>query len=531
MPRLKTLFARRPFPLHPLLFAAFPVLNLWASNIEEDVGFRDVAWPLVISVGAAAVLTLVLTPLLRSARKAGLATTAVVFLFFAYGAIFRPIEGWTVGGVTIGRRELVLAVWVAVAIGAVFLAARARKYVPEITKGLNVIGAALVLLNAGQIGYYNFRSTEPTRGIDVPRELQNRPPLAPTVRKPDIYFFIFDTYAGEKVFREQFGFSNRPFLDFLERKGFYVANRSTANYPRTLLSLASELNMRYLDFLTPRMGENTGDTAPLKDMLQRHAVGKYLKDLDYTYVHLGSWWGPTARSPLADINIKFKGLSEVAQNILEGTALSQITGESFRKREYSRAWFNFRALEETARKVDSPKFVFAHFLVPHGPFVLDRNGRYVSLDVQSTRTRERNYLEQVMWLNKKLTEFVNRRLAVPRKQRPVIILQSDEGPYEGEPTRWSERPRLKILYRKFFNLNAMYLPGVNLKRAGLYPTISNVNTFRLLFNLYFEAGLPLLRDENFAFADLKKHLYRFIRTTPLIRNGQSQPLRATAAPP
>jgi hypothetical protein len=83
MSRVTALFARRPFPLHPLFFAAFPVLNLWASNIDEDVAFRDVAWPLTISVGAAAGLTLILTPLLRSGRKAGLAATAMVFLFFA----------------------------------------------------------------------------------------------------------------------------------------------------------------------------------------------------------------------------------------------------------------------------------------------------------------------------------------------------------------------------------------------------------------------------------------------------------------
>ena len=529
MSRLKTVFARRPLPLHPLLFAAFPVLNLWLQNIEEDVAFGDIMWPLAISVGVAAALTVIFTPLLRSARKAGMAATALVFLFYLYGAVFRPIEGWTIGGVTIGRREVVVGLWVAVASGTVFLAARAKKYVPELTKGLNVIGAVLVLFNGAQIGYHLIRA-QPT-GIAAIDELPNQPSPPSTTRRPDIYFFIFDTYAGEKVLSEQFRFNNRPFLNFLETKGFYVANRSTANYPRTLLSMASELNMRYLDFLTPRMGENTGDTAPLKEMLQEHAVGKYLKDLGYTYVHLGSWWGPTAKSPLADANITQKGLSEFADRLLEGTAAAQITGENFRKREYSRAWYNFRALEDVSKEVDSPKFVLAHFLVPHGPFVLDRNGRYVSLDVQSTRTRERNYLEQVMWLNKKLTDFVNRRLDVPKKKRPVIILQSDEGPYEGEPTRWSQRPRLKVLYRKFFTLNAMYLPGVNVKRSGLYPTISSVNTFRLLFNLYFDARLPLLRDENYAFADLKKHLYRFIRTTPFIRNGQMQSLRATAAPP
>jgi len=530
MSRMKTLFARRPFPLHPLFFAAFPVLNFWAQNLNEDVTFRDAFLPLAISVAAAAVLTLVLTPLFQSGRKAAFAASALVLLFWARGALLSLVEGRSVAGITIGRPLLVLGLLGVLAIAAVVVAARAKRYVPEVTKGLNVIGAALVLLNAGQIAYHNLR-TEPSGGIAIPPELRNRSAPASTVRKPDIYFFIFDTYAGEKVFTEQFRFNNRRFLDFLENKGFYVANRSTANYPRTLLSLASELNMRYLNFLTPQMGENTGDTTPLKDMLQRHAVGKYLKDLGYTYVHLGSWWGPTAKSPLADVNIKFEGLSEFTEKLLEGTVAGQLTGEKFRKREYSRAWFNFRALEEMARNVSSPKFVFAHFLVPHGPFVLDRNGRYVSLDVQSTRTRERNYLEQVIWLNTRLTEFVNRRLAVPKKKRPVIILQSDEGPYEGQPTRWSQRPRLKVLYRKFFNLNAMYLPGVNVKKSGLYPTISSVNTFRLLFNLYFDAKLPLLRDENYAFADLKKHLYRFIRTTPLIRNGQSEALGATAAPP
>ena len=517
MSRLKTLFANRPFPLHPLLFAAFPVLNLWAANIEEDVAFGDVLPYLAGAVAAAAVLTLILTPLFRSARKAGFAATAIAVVVFGYGYTFKALEGWTVAGVTIGRRGVVIALAAGVAVAAVALAARAKKYVPEITKGLNVIGAVLVLLNVAQIGYYNIRSN-PAGEIALPNELRNHPLPVSSTRQPDIYFFIFDTYAGEKTLTEQFRFDNRPFVDFLEAKGFYVANRSTANYPRTLLSLASSLNMRYLDFLTPRMGENTGDTAPLKQMVQRHAVGRYLKDLGYKYVHLGSWWGPTAKSPIADVNLKFKsGSSEFGDIFLRETALGDVVGENFRKREYSRAIFNFQALEDVSKNVSGPKFVFAHFLVPHGPFVLDRDGDYVSLDVQSKRTRERNYLEQVMWLNQQLTKFVERRLAAPKKERPVIILQSDEGPYEGEPTKWSQRPRLNVLYRKFFNLNAWYLPGV--KRSELYPSVSSVNTFRVLFNIYFDAKLPLLRDENYAFADLKKHLYRFYRMTPLIRNS------------
>lgn len=46
-------------------------------------------------------------------------------------------------------------------------------------------------------------------------------------------------------------------------------------------------------------------------------------------------------------------------------------------------------------------------------------------------------------------------------------------------------------------LNAFYLPGVN--TDVLYPNISPVNTFRLVFNLYFNTDLQLLADESFVY--------------------------------
>jgi hypothetical protein len=41
----------------------------------------------------------------------------------------------------------------------------------------------------------------------------------------------------------------------------------------------------------------------------------------------------------------------------------------------------------------------------------------------------------------------------------------------------------------------MYLAGH--RSDGLYPTITSVNTFRVIFNSVFEAGLPLLPDESY----------------------------------
>ena len=44
-------------------------------------------------------------------------------------------------------------------------------------------------------------------------------------------------------------------------------------------------------------------------------------------------------------------------------------------------------------------------------------------------------------------------------------------------------------------LNAYYLPGIG--QGDLYPTISPVNSFRVVFNQYFGGKFPLLPDLSF----------------------------------
>ncbi len=62
----------------------------------------------------------------------------------------------------------------------------------------------------------------------------------------------------------------------------------------------------------------------------------------------------------------------------------------------------------------------------------------------------------------------------------MIILQGDTGP------GWvSNAQRMAML-------NALYLPGGHEDR--LYPVISSVNTFRVIFDQYFGVQLDLLED-------------------------------------
>ena len=77
-----------------------------------------------------------------------------------------------------------------------------------------------------------------------------------------------------------YNYDNQNFIDYLISKGFYVATKSQSNYPMTFLSLASSLNMKYLNYLTDLVGiESEDPTLPyqmIKDSKVMNFLTKYM---------------------------------------------------------------------------------------------------------------------------------------------------------------------------------------------------------------------------------------------------------------
>lgn len=166
--------------------------------------------------------------------------------------------------------------------------------------------------------------------------------------------------------------------------------------------------------------------------------------------------------------------------------------------------------------MEGPKFVFAHILAPHPPFVFDRNGEPLRTREARKRTKNENYLNQLIFTNEKVKEMVDIILAKSNTP-PVIILQSDEGPYisdeyEGD-TIWAEvEPQALKDHMRI--LNAYHLPGLG--SNYLYPEISPVNSFRVIFNAYFDAGFDILEDESYIYPDFS-NVTKFIRISELVK--------------
>ena len=462
--------------------------------------------PLSAALVATLLLLIVMRLIFRDWLRAALATSVIAVLFFSYGHVRNALDAVVEGGV---RQRYLLPVWGILLLAGMGLAWRLPwRAVRTTTTVLNVAAAFLVLINAVPIVGLQVN------GIARPASAQDQVLASGTpasvARRPDIYYIIFDRYARADTLLEEYGFDNTPFVNELEGRGFYVAPESNANYFRTALSLVSSLNMEYLDLDALRaQADAPDDLKPVYAILTSGmAVQNHLKSLGYTYVHVGSRYQLTATNSAADITVRYSEESEFVSVLTETTLLS--AAATFFPEQETERWYvgwkhilhQFDQLERlAASRGPQPKYVFAHFSMPHPPFIFDRDGNFVPEPQRQARGWNRGFVDMVSYANKRILALVDILQRGPEETHPVVIIQSDEGPY---PTgMWTDTPEGRWdqatadeLREKYGILNAYYLPGV--ENPQLYPTISPVNSFRVVFNHYFDAGLELLPDRSYA---------------------------------
>ena len=253
---------------------------------------------------------------------------------------------------------------------------------------------------------------------------------------------------------------------------------------------------------------------------QRRAVPATLKALGYEYIHVGSFWEPTATNVDADRTLRYEEGGEFSSALWSTTLLSMLgpqpvthdPGEPVvdpaAQREHT--LFQFDVVAEAARR-PGPTFVFSHFLVPHPPYVFDVDGSMPTEEESAARSVDEQYLLQLEWTGRRIIELVDTMLEAPAAEQPIIIVQADEGPFPDAygadelSFRW-DRATDAELQEKFGILNAYHIPGVDPEAAGLSPAVSPVNSFRVVFNAYFGTDLPLLPDEIYIF-DQQSNLY------------------------
>lgn len=492
--------------IHPLLFAIYPILYLYANNVDL-ISFSEILVPLAVTLGMTVVLFLALRLLFTDSTKAGILTSAILIQFFSYGHAWK---GLGLAGVAFWdwaperHGYYLLLLWGLLFLLAVLVVVKKGSPLRIIATYLNVVAALLIAMPLVTLGIYTIRHAgvglpgatpadqvqfefnENVPDIYHPRLEAPGPTRASQIqfemaeKLPDIYYIILDSYGRADILRTVFDYDNSEFIEHLTAKGFYVASSSRSNYALTYLSLASSLNMEYLNCLSDEPGVESTDMTIPDSMILHNRVQRTVRGIGYCFVHFSSGWGPTDYNRFADINYRPEVLNDFRTMLLETTIFNPIVSPVGAAQKRARTLFTFEMIGEIAQ-IEEPTFVFAHLLVPHFPFVFDRDCS-PRAQVQGTlgfRAQDdmKAYVDQLICVNKMAEALVNEILA-RSKIPPIIILQADHGPSE-----------------EMGIFNAFYLPGDG--RSQLYPSITPVNTFRLILDFYFGTNLGLLEDRSY----------------------------------
>lgn len=295
--------------------------------------------------------------------------------------------------------------------------------------------------------------------------------------------------------------------------------------------------MEYLDFLTQETnGGGTSDESIATPLIQNNKIVQFLKSKGYYYIHVGSDWDPTRSNPNANINFVSNSVIPFTDEFTSGflrttissiflkkmlpASISESVGNSspddINDAHRNVVLYQFSVLNQLP-KTNNPKFVFAHILIPHPPYVFDKNCQPINEKTADSRSEKENYVDQIQCANKKMETTINQILSNSKKP-PIIILQADEGPVPivnpvSYNLDWKDVSNASLV-EKFPILDAYLLPGVD--KSSLYPSITPVNSFRFIFNQYFGANLPLLPDKNYIFQD-NENFYKFTDITAKLK--------------
>jgi hypothetical protein len=464
-------------PLYPFLVAIYPVLALGAHNITQ-IHPGDILRPLLISLLVATIVLGLSRLVLRDWHRAALVSVLILILFFSYGQVYAELKAITLGGLPLFRHRTLGPLWLLILGVGIYWLGWKIKAPQAATPWLNLLALLMLIYPTITLIVAATHNILPSNVATTDHVTETNPGDSTT--KPDIYYIILDAFGRKDVLYDEYNFDDRPFLDALKARGFYVAECSQSNYAQTELSLSSSLNMNYLDVLG----------TDYYHLIRSNAVRTFLEARGYQTAAFAtgfSWTELDNAKYYYRPVYKSSDLTEF-ENLLVGTTILRIYRDRKASETSSAQRYRARTLStlENLKKLpgkQGPLFAFAHIVSPHGPYVFDKDGHPVYYDVDNLTpaTEATAYAGQAAFISNRILDTVDSILA-KSSTPPIIIIQGDHG-----PGNFTHEKRMRIL-------NAYYMP---LAQEKLYPGISPVNTFRILLNTYFGQSYPLLDDKSY----------------------------------
>ena len=526
------------FFIHPLLISVYAVLYLYSSNISQ-MSAQEASRSFVAAVILPMVLLIPLKIFTKDWYKAALIDSVGLILFFSYGHVMDLVRDLSIGPVLIGRTAVVGPIWIILFMVSAWSIFRTQKPM-EISGVFNAIALFLLIVPLYTVGS-SYIQTEVIRHSQVSGS-DASPRLEASKESPDIYYIIFDMHGRADVHKSLYGYDESWFIDALEKRGFYIADKSTSNYSSTLPSVSSSLNMEYINYLEDSYAPDAKTREPYKLLLDENKLFQIFREKGYRIGTFDTNFNYT-KFPDEDVYLKpssyelqryqnflalnsFEGLLVHSTFLRTLDDLSILSLDSVQEKTIETPYHIhrltllniFNHLPDLAHE-NERYFVFAHVVSPHPPYIFGPDGEEIKHeDVFSLGAPGRQdggskvikqYTDQLNYIDTLILRAVDQILA-SSKIPPIIILQGDHGPYSyfGE-----NDVMITNMQEQHGILNAYYFP--NHQYDLLYPSITPVNSFRVVFNTFFGEKYDLLPDKNYYHSHDQQ--YNFIDVTDRVK--------------
>ena len=485
------------FPVHLILISIIPLLII-VSSPDAFLFYNISIIPFATLLGVAIILQIIISFFTKNKLKSALVVSWFYIVFFSYGHthhLLNQILGSPVQEAAVKSRFHV-PVWLGVIVFGSIWILKTKKTLEGLTRFVNVWSITMVSLSLLNVAFY-FLTRDKLVLQNAPGSEVNQTDVVGSTKPPDIYVLVFDAYANEHTLRETYDYDNSSFLKSLKKRGFYVASKSRSNYANTIHSLSSMFNMDYIDQSYFQTSHQLGKRNMLKDSqlwkaAEYNKVNSFLKSHGYKTINITTSRRIGQKNRSVNLEIKCDQFSEVF-SLLIRISLYYPFEKNFQLMSNSQRQQSLCLFDRISDIANSPgpKFIFGHIMLPHHDYIFGPNGENVR-----HKFSKKAYLDQLTFTSKKIMILVDKILERSDSQ-PIIIIQSDHGPSFPYISPNPKKPHNDIQFKRnrMRNLSAFLVPRKD--NEMLYQNISNVNTFRVIFNLYFNAGYKLLEDKSY----------------------------------
>lgn len=461
-------------PFHTYLFV-LSFLLFWFYHRQYVASIHHVIVAGALISGIFVGVRGVLLPWLGDLHKAAAVASLLCLLLLFYNDLRQAVAeaGHALHLSVAGRLRFDLGLLCLLFGAAAFWVVRTCRPLARASQALDVFSCTLVAMIAAQILLFKPAPPAISRVPEL-ANLSQIPVSTNTAR--DIYLLVADSRTSSAALNRYWNYDDSSFTSALKQLGFRCDPNATSRYSSTPQCISTLLNME-APLFPPRL-QPQRELSYLARSIRDSRVGDFLTRQGYEIVNLSLF-------DLQDQPRYYAHLDEGASYSFIFTAT--LPGTLWRdhlNRGHLKQLNEDLISELTqlpARASGRPRFVYAHLMMPHYPYLYDRHGN-LKPPVHSPNEIEdpAAFLEQLIYTDQLILQTVKTILAKSRIP-PVIIIRGDHGfRFLKPPDRANEAHQL---------FSAAYFPEGG--PAGLPANPSHSMVFRDVLNRYFGTSIPL----------------------------------------